>query len=264
MRKSRITFGINDMMTYQAVFMVGKAKIKVTFTDGSATAAGRRPATFTTENLMLQRVIMESPEFKKGMIFVYRKMLLNEEVDLERNPEGGECVCPDHEGECHKGHKHRPHKRKHDHMEGEVEIPQETEIKRPEAPKIPRIQEEPADDFEEDDFFEDAEDADEEDILKDEDDRPDETDKETDEEGDDFFAGEDEEETDTILSSDDLEDETLEDEDFEEPEEKRFTVNDEAKDYLEETYGISRSSLKTRADIIKAGEENGVKIIFTK
>lgn len=41
-----------------------------------------------------------------------------------------------------------------------------------------------------------------------------------------------------------------------------FSVNDDAKDYLESTFGCVRSKLRTRADIIAAGKANGVEIIF--
>lgn len=42
-----------------------------------------------------------------------------------------------------------------------------------------------------------------------------------------------------------------------------FGCNDDAKDWLEETYGYVRSKLKTRADIVAAGKEQGVEIVFT-
>ncbi len=38
----------------------------------------------------------------------------------------------------------------------------------------------------------------------------------------------------------------------------------EGKDYIAETYGVSRTKLRTRADIEKAGEAHGVKIIWEK
>jgi len=38
----------------------------------------------------------------------------------------------------------------------------------------------------------------------------------------------------------------------------------EGKDYIAETYGVSRTKLRTRADIEKAGEAHGVKIVWEK
>lgn len=44
--------------------------------------------------------------------------------------------------------------------------------------------------------------------------------------------------------------------------EVEFSVNDDAKDYLEQTFGAERNKLRTRADIIAAGETYGVDIKF--
>lgn len=41
-----------------------------------------------------------------------------------------------------------------------------------------------------------------------------------------------------------------------------FTCNDDAKDYLERTFGFVRSKLRTREDIVNAGKSKGVDIIF--
>lgn len=41
-----------------------------------------------------------------------------------------------------------------------------------------------------------------------------------------------------------------------------FPCNDDAKDYLERTFGCVRSKLRNREDIINAGKANGVEIIF--
>lgn len=46
------------------------------------------------------------------------------------------------------------------------------------------------------------------------------------------------------------------------PTEVEFGTNDEAKAYLESTFGVQRSKLRTRADIEKAGMQYGVKIYF--
>lgn len=41
-----------------------------------------------------------------------------------------------------------------------------------------------------------------------------------------------------------------------------FSCNDDAKDYLEETFGFVRSKLRNRDDIVAAGKAHGVDIIF--
>lgn len=123
MKKRRVTYGINGYMTYEAIFMAGKTKNKVTFTDGSITATGKRPATFTTDSLMMQHIIENSAEYKKGFIFKYRSLMLNEEVELDRNPNRGE-VC---EGSCECEHTFKPHpchdhkKEKHHDLSADVE-----------------------------------------------------------------------------------------------------------------------------------------------
>ncbi|MCX4279262.1 hypothetical protein, partial [Muribaculum sp.] len=41
-----------------------------------------------------------------------------------------------------------------------------------------------------------------------------------------------------------------------------FSCNDDAKDYLEQTFGFVRSKLRNREDIVAAGKARGVDIIF--
>lgn len=44
--------------------------------------------------------------------------------------------------------------------------------------------------------------------------------------------------------------------------EVEFASNDEAKDYLEQNFGLARNKLRNREDIYNAGKANGVEIIF--
>lgn len=74
------------MMECQVVVKIGNtSKMKVLFTDGSMTASGVTPATFTTDNLMTQHAIERSPDFKNGRIKKVRSIELNEEVKIESN-----------------------------------------------------------------------------------------------------------------------------------------------------------------------------------
>ena len=41
-----------------------------------------------------------------------------------------------------------------------------------------------------------------------------------------------------------------------------FSCNDDAKDYLEQTFGLVRSKLRNREDIVAAGKAQGVEIMF--
>lgn len=86
MKKKRITYGVYGMMEYQTIIKIGRATLKVLFTDGSMTAIGQNPAKYTTSDFLAQRAIENSSEFKKGRIQVVDTIELDEEVRIERNP----------------------------------------------------------------------------------------------------------------------------------------------------------------------------------
>lgn len=86
MKKKRITYGVYGMMEYQAIIKVGKATLKVLFTDGSITAMGQNPAQYTTSDFIVQHAIENSSDFKRGRIHVVNTIELDEEVHIERNP----------------------------------------------------------------------------------------------------------------------------------------------------------------------------------
>lgn len=86
MKKKRITYGVYGMMEYQTIIKIGRATLKVLFTDGSMTAIGQNPAKYTTSDFLVQRAIENSSEFKKGRIQVVNTIELDEEVRIERNP----------------------------------------------------------------------------------------------------------------------------------------------------------------------------------
>ena len=74
------------MMEYQTIIKIGRATLKVLFTDGSMTAIGQNPAKYTTSNFLVQRAIENSSEFKKGRIMTVSTIELDEDVRIERNP----------------------------------------------------------------------------------------------------------------------------------------------------------------------------------
>ncbi len=74
------------MMEYQALIKIGKATLKVLFTDGSLTAFGQNPAKYTTSDFLVQHAIENSSDFKRGRITVVNSAELDEEVRIERNP----------------------------------------------------------------------------------------------------------------------------------------------------------------------------------
>lgn len=86
MKKKRITYGVHGMMEYQSIIKIGRATLKVLFTDGSMTAIGQNPAKYTTSDFLVQHAIENSSEFKCGRITVVDTIELDEEVRIERNP----------------------------------------------------------------------------------------------------------------------------------------------------------------------------------
>lgn len=86
MKKKRITYGVYGLMEYQTIIKIGRATLKVSFTDGSMTAIGQNPAKYTTSDFLVQRAIENSSEFKKGRITIVNTIELDEEVRIERNP----------------------------------------------------------------------------------------------------------------------------------------------------------------------------------
>lgn len=85
MKKKRITYGVYGMMEYQTIIKIGRATLKVLFTDGSMTAIGQNPAKYTTSDFLVQRAIENSSEFKKGRIMTVSTIELDEDVRIERN-----------------------------------------------------------------------------------------------------------------------------------------------------------------------------------
>lgn len=86
MKKKRITYGVHGMMEYQSIIKIGRATLKVLFTDGSMTAIGQNPAKYTTSDFLVQHAIENSSEFKRGRITVVDTIELDEDVRIERNP----------------------------------------------------------------------------------------------------------------------------------------------------------------------------------
>lgn len=80
------------MMEYQSIIKIGRATLKVLFSDGSMTAFGQNPAKYTTSDFLVQRAIENSSDFKRGRISVVSSIELDEEVRIERNPAKKETV----------------------------------------------------------------------------------------------------------------------------------------------------------------------------
>lgn len=193
MNKTKKTYGIKGFMEYQAVIKVGKSRMKVPFTDGSMTAMGVVPCTFTTERFMVQHAIENSNEFKRGLIYIVNSIPLDGKVEIERPTPRPTDSQADSQAEPQAEPPADIPAIESDEQPATVQVATEngTEVK-PVEEVWPAKSEEP----------------------------------------------------DAPLTQ------------------VEFASNDEAKDYLEQNFGLVRSKLRNREDIFNAGKANGVEIIF--
>ena len=80
---------MNGMIEYQSLVKIGRANMKVHFTNGSMNAIGVSPATFTTSNPLTQMAIENSRDFKRGLIKIIRTIPLEEEIHVQHNKKDG-------------------------------------------------------------------------------------------------------------------------------------------------------------------------------
>lgn len=198
MKKRRITYGVRGMMEYQALIPVGKATLRILFTDGSMNSLGAHPAKFTTDNFMVQHAIENSSDFRRGRIQILHVYELDEDVRIECNK-----TCDEVESDksatvveaqptiADADEYARKRAEQQAATEGKAENPS---VENPEVSAEQRA------------------------------------------------------------ATENKAEKTMT--------ELEFTCNDDAKDYLEKNFGAIRSKLRTRADIVSAGKENGVDIHF--
>lgn len=70
-RQSR-TYAVRGLTDYEMSLKVGRASITISFTGGATSGYGVTPATITTDNPMVQRLIEKSPLFLCGRIYLLR------------------------------------------------------------------------------------------------------------------------------------------------------------------------------------------------
>lgn len=85
MKKYRKTYGINGMLEWHGIVESHGVKMKVSFTNGSVSAFGAAPATFTTSKPITQHIIENSEQFKGGRIFIYQSVELPGEEQPKRS-----------------------------------------------------------------------------------------------------------------------------------------------------------------------------------
>ena len=234
MKKKRITYGVNGMMEYQAIIKIGRATLKVMFTDGSMTAIGQNPAKYTTSDFLVQRAIENSSEFKRGRITIVNSIELDEEVRIERNPVKAstqQAPAPAEAkpvaAEASDGVETPSHEEGIEPVEGEANVGVETPTH-------------------------------EEGIVPVEGEASDGVETPTHEESIVPVEGETTDEAGASSTDDECVEQEL---NTPSKTEVEFSTNQEAKDYLANTFGV-KTTPKTRAEIVAMGETYGVKITF--
>lgn len=85
MKKFKKTYAIFHLTEKHTVFYLGKTKVHVSFTGGIVTKRGVTPATFTTDDPIVQFAIEQSADFKKGAISIRSKYPVQGEVKIGKN-----------------------------------------------------------------------------------------------------------------------------------------------------------------------------------
>lgn len=82
--KTRKTYGINGLLEWHGLVESHGVKMKVDFTNGSVTAYGVAPATFTTTDALTQYILENSEQFKKGKIQLLRSYVIEADAKEEK------------------------------------------------------------------------------------------------------------------------------------------------------------------------------------
>jgi len=67
------TYGINGLLEWYGTIEFGSMRVRASFTNGSVTAYGVAPATYDTDNELVQFIIENSKDFINGKIFLVNK-----------------------------------------------------------------------------------------------------------------------------------------------------------------------------------------------
>ena len=223
MKKKRITYGVYGMMEYQTIIKIGRATLKVLFTDGSITSIGQNPAMYTTSDFLVQRAIENSSEYKKGRIMTVNTIELDEEVRIERNPAKPSTQAAKVAAKAVIDNK--PTEAFLSHTTPVAEDVEDETTEESDADVVTPTDEADADTIEEE--------------------------------------PEPESESETDAEEDTTSEETAaEDNTAEGMTEVEFTDNQEAKDYIFKNFGVKPGTMRNREDIKAVGETYGVKITF--
>lgn len=84
MKKKIVTYGVPGMLEWHALLKIGNSHLRINFTGGSLSGYGVTPATFTTDNAALQRIIEQSNEFKSKRIKIVKCIVAEDSGQTER------------------------------------------------------------------------------------------------------------------------------------------------------------------------------------
>jgi len=76
------TYGIIGLLEWHGIVNSNGVRMKVDFTNGSVTAYGVAPATFTTEDALTQHLMENSQQFKDGKIKIVRQVALSPSAEV--------------------------------------------------------------------------------------------------------------------------------------------------------------------------------------
>ncbi len=86
MKKYKKTYAILHLAEKRTTFHLGKTKVHVSFTGGQVTKKGVTPATFTTDDPIVQLAIEKSKDFESGAVTLLSKYPVRGEVKIGMNP----------------------------------------------------------------------------------------------------------------------------------------------------------------------------------
>lgn len=86
MKRYKKTYAIHTLAEKHTTFHLGKTKVHVSFTGGQVTKNGVTPATFTTEDPIVQLAIERSEAFGAGAVTLLAKYPMSGEVKIGMNP----------------------------------------------------------------------------------------------------------------------------------------------------------------------------------
>lgn len=94
MRRAKKTYAVYHLTEKHTVFRLGKTKVKVSFTGGVVTKQGVKPATFTTDDPVVQMAIEKSDDFRKGNVKIIAHYPLDGEVRIGKNVRISDAPTP--------------------------------------------------------------------------------------------------------------------------------------------------------------------------